>query len=129
MEHHTRSLPPVTRLIVEAIGWEQATSLLEAYGGRPVYLGPRLGLSEGQLKALQRALDCHLGADNRLCLPKADKLFIRLRDERIRQLRGQGLSYPDLSRRFRLTTRHLMNIVGAEAVAAQCSECQPSLFD
>jgi Mor family transcriptional regulator len=81
-----------------------------------------LGLSAEELARLRDALALHMDAAGRVSLPKADKLFSRMRDEEIRRRRGSR-SLSQLAAEFGLTSRQIQNICREDM-----SDMQGALF-
>lgn len=107
------SLPPVLRAVVKALGLSRAKEFLTENGGSnmtiPKFCSGSHGLSEEELQSMNKCLDNHMDALGRLWMPKADKLFIHERNLQIRQER-EHMSINDLVRRYRLSSRQIVNI-------------------
>jgi hypothetical protein len=108
-----KTLPPVLRAVVSALGFTRARHWLAAHGGVNVFI-PRyrttaLGLEPDEITRLNATLAPHMDAAGRAWLPKADKLFIRVRDAQIRKERSTA-SINELARRNNLSSRHIQNI-------------------
>ena len=124
------SLHPVLRAIVVALGIARTEAFLMRHGGTFVKLpktdGRRLDLSDKELAALRhqlhqarldKHLPSHLSHDDCISLPKADKLFLKYRNDEMRLLRGQQVTLNQLAVRFNLTSRQVQNILrGGERV-------------
>ncbi|NTZ82388.1 DNA-binding protein [Burkholderia metallica] len=108
-----KTLPPVLRAIVRALGFGRAREWLTHHGGVnvtiPIYRTRALHLEPDELARLREMLAPHLDADGRCTLPKADKLFIRVRDAQIRKDRSDA-SITSLARRHHLSSRQIVNI-------------------
>lgn len=108
-----QKMPPILRGMIKAIGLEKTQELLTRFGGTPIVLpknkSEKLGLTESELFALHCELECHLSNDNRLSLPKVDKVFIIFRNYEIRILR-KNYSLTALALKYGLTTRQIQNI-------------------
>ena len=108
-----KALPAVLRAVVRALGFARAGEWLADHGGVNFNLALRhtktSGLQPDELRRLRAMLAPHLDANGRCTLPKADKLYRRLRDAQIRQDRGKA-SIRQLARRYHLTARHIQNI-------------------
>jgi len=108
-----RTLPPVLRAVVRALGFRRAQEWLQDYGGvsvtLPLYKADALELTSDELKAMRHTLAPHLDADGRFWAPKADKILIKVRDAQIRRER-YSTSIKALARRYRITDRHVLNI-------------------
>ncbi|KLT21374.1 DNA-binding protein [Ralstonia solanacearum] len=108
-----RTLPPVLRAVVRALGYGRARDWLTHHGGVnvsiPQYRTHALGLEADELARLRTTLAPHLDSDGRCWLPKADKLFIRVRDAQIRKDRHNA-SINALARRHHLSSRQIVNI-------------------
>ncbi|MET2524629.1 DNA-binding protein [Ralstonia syzygii subsp. celebesensis] len=112
-EELLRTLPAVLRAVVRALGFGRARDWLTHHGGVnvsiPLYRSRALGLEPDELARLRAMLAPHLDSDGRCWLPKADKLFIRVRDAQIRRDRGNA-SINALARRHHLSSRQILNI-------------------
>ncbi|MDR1350831.1 MAG: hypothetical protein LBJ59_08690 [Zoogloeaceae bacterium] len=121
-----RTLPPVLRAVVRALGFNRAWEWLERHGGvsinLPNHRTAALELTPDELMRLRETLAPHLDAMNRVSLPKADKLFIRARNEQIRRERLR-MSLSALAKSYRLSSRQIVNICRLEA-----DNDQPQLF-
>lgn len=108
-----RTLPPVLRGVVRALGWGRARDLLTRLGGQAVYVPAvktsALGLCADELQRLRLTLEPHLSSSRVVALPKADKLFLRWRDEQFAR-DMHNMSNVELARKYRLTTRHVLNL-------------------
>lgn len=106
-----KTLPPVLRAVVRALGFGRAKEWLTDHGGINVTVPARrtraLGLAADELARLRVTLAPHLDAAGRCWMPKADKLFIRVRDA---QIRKDAASINALARRYHLSSRHICNI-------------------
>lgn len=108
-----RTLPPVLRGVVGALGFVRAREFLVAHGGVNVVI-PRqrtaaLGLAPDELARLRKMLVVHMDAAGRVWMPKADKLFQRARDTQIRKDR-QHHSIAALARAHNLSSKQICNI-------------------
>jgi hypothetical protein len=112
-EELLKTLPPVLRAVVRALGFGRARAWLADHGGInaaiPLYRTEALGLTREELARLRQMLAPHLDAAGRLWLPKADKLFQRVRDAQIRKDRHHT-SINTLARRNNLSSRQILNI-------------------
>lgn len=108
-----RTLPPVLRAVVRALGFGRAKQFLIEHGGInvcvPKHRSSSLGLEAEELERLNEALAPHMDAQGRVWMPKPDKLFIRVRDTQIRKDR-QSFSINELARSNNLSSRHILNI-------------------
>jgi hypothetical protein len=108
-----RSLPPVLRACVKALGWGRARDFLTAWGGQPVFIpavkGQAMGLGAEELKRLRLTLEPYLSSTRVVALPKADKLFLRWRDEEFAR-DMYDMTNVELARKYKLTTRHVLNL-------------------
>lgn len=113
-----RTLPPVLAAVVRALGWGRARDFLQKHGGLPVYVpeghtgkgSATLGLGVDELQRLRHVLAPHMHTSARvIALPKADKLFLRWRDEEFARDMHR-MSNAELARKYRLTTRHVLNL-------------------
>lgn len=108
-----RTLPPVLRAVVRALGFGRARDFLSEHGGVnvsiPLHRSRVLGLSDMELPRLREHLAPHLDAAGRIWLPKADKLFIRVRDAQIRKDRHHT-SIRVLAHQNHLSSRQILNI-------------------
>lgn len=125
-----RTLPPVLRGVVRALGFGRARTFLELHGGTPVYMpkarSTKLQLDQSEFARLREALSPHLSASGFVCLPKSDKLFIRARNEQIRQERHNH-SVVELAKRYGLTTRQVQMVCGQPETDYHYSEPRASL--
>lgn len=108
-----RTLPPVLRGVVRALGWGRARDFLSDHGGQPVFIPAdkpvALGLQAAELARLRVALEPHLSSTRVVAMPKPDKLFLRWRDEQFARDMHK-MSNSELARKFKLTTRHVLNL-------------------
>lgn len=108
-----RTLPPVLRAVVRALGFGRAKQFLIDHGGInvcvPKHRSSSLGLEADELERLNEVLAPHMDAQGRVWMPKPDKLFIRVRDTQIRKDR-QSFSINELARSNNLSSRHILNI-------------------
>ncbi|MDE2468842.1 MAG: hypothetical protein KGL35_08880 [Bradyrhizobium sp.] len=117
-----RMLPPQIRRIVRAIGIAQAFVLLRWRGGRRLKLprdGARSELAAIIGTAALEALVAEFGAQEILTLPKVDKMILQLRDRQMHVEHAGGSSVPQLAGLYGLTTRHVLNILGARRASAR----------
>ncbi len=135
-----RTLPPVLRAVVRALGFGRARDFLERRGGAPIWV-PSLkqaawSLTPDEMNRLRLALEPHLNETRRITLPKVDKLFLKYRNEQIARDRGER-TVRDIAQAHALTTRQVTNIfrqAEGEAVrpkdasAAEFSRRQQDLF-
>lgn len=114
-EEALQPLPPVLRAMVKALGFGRASVFLQEYGGLPFTLpklkDSKMGLLPDELERLRVTLKPHLDADNRIALPKADKLLAYVRDQEIIKHKDSD-SIVKQARQYHLTTRHVLNIRG-----------------
>ncbi len=112
-----KTLPPALRGIVKALGFARARDFLSTHGGvlvsLPKHKSYALGLADDELMRLRIALANMLDSADRICLPKADKLFILVRDTQIRKERSKS-TLSKLAKNYRLTSRHILNICREE---------------
>lgn len=112
-----QQLPPVLRAIVKALGFARAKIFLDEFGGLPFKLpkvsDTKLGLMTDELKRLRVTLKPHLDADNRIALPKVDKLFAHVRNQAILEGKDKD-SITSQARQYNLTTRQVLNIRGQQ---------------
>jgi hypothetical protein len=112
-EELLKTLPPVLRAVVQALGFGRSREWLSDHGGVnvsvPTYRTQALGLEPDELARLRKTLAPHLDAAGRCWMPKADKLFIRARDAQIRQDRHKS-SINKLARLNNLSSRQILNI-------------------
>lgn len=106
-------LPPVVRAIVRALGFARSREFLAAYGGVnrniPQYKSSGLGLTQEELARLRNTLQPHMDSNDRVWLPKADKLFQITRNAQIRKDRNNA-SIDKLARQYDLSSRQIVNI-------------------
>ena len=110
-EEAVRTLPPVLKAIVRALGWGGAREFLVRHGGLCVYIpegkGSALGLSEPELQRLRIVLEPHLATNRVIALPKPDKLFLRWRDEEFAR-DAQNMTVRELALKYKITTRWVL---------------------
>lgn len=108
-----QQLPPVLRAIVKALGFARAKIFLDEFGGLPFKLpklsNNKMGLMAEELERLRVTLKPHLDADNRIALPKPDKLFAHVRDQAIVGNKDHE-SITTQAKQYNLTTRQVLNI-------------------
>lgn len=108
-----KTLPPVLRAVVKALGYGRAKDWLTDHGGRnvtvPVFRTTALDLEPDELERLREMLEPHMDATGRVTLPKPDKLYLRVRDAQMRKDRHNA-SLTELAGRYHLTTRQITNI-------------------
>lgn len=108
-----RTLPPVLRAVVAALGFARAQTWLSARGGLNVTIpkakSAGIDLEPEELTRLRLTLAPHMDAAGRVWLPKPDKLFKRVRDMQIRRNRPT-MSIAELARANHLSSRHIVNI-------------------
>ena len=116
-EELLKTLPPVLRAVVRALGFGRAREWLADHGGVnvsiPAYRTQALGLEPDELARLRVTLAPHLDAAGRVWLPKADKLFILVRNAQIRKDKVHT-SINALARINRLSSRQILNICREE---------------
>lgn len=112
-EELLKQLPPVLRGVVAALGFMRAREFLVRSGGvnvcLPKFKASGLGLEIDELLRLRKALALHMDADDRVWMPKADKLFNFARDTQIRRDR-RFKSLATLAKEHDLSSRHICNI-------------------
>lgn len=108
-----KTLPAVLRAVVRALGFGRASDWLTDHGGVnvciPLHRTRALGLEPAELRRLRITLEPHMDAAGRVWMPKADKLYRRVRDAQMRKER-QNTSISMLARRYRLSSRQILNI-------------------
>lgn len=108
-----RTLPPVLRAVVKALGFGRARDFLELRGGAPIWIPSikkaAFGLTPDEMNRLRLALEPHLNETRRITLPKVDKLFLKYRNEQITRDRGER-TVRDIAKAHALTTRQVTNI-------------------
>lgn len=108
-----RTLPPVLAAVVRALGFGRAKDFLLDHGGVnvsvPKHRSATLGLEPGELARLRETLAPHMDASGRVWMPKADKLFIRVRDAQIRKEKYH-VSINAQARLHNLSSRQIQNI-------------------
>lgn len=113
-EELLRGLPPITRGVVKALGIAGAGKFLVAHGGKGTYIpkhkSASLGLTDDELVRLRITLVNHIDADNKVELPKVDRLFRQARNLQIRRDR-ENASLPEMASCYSLTRRQITNIV------------------
>lgn len=122
-EELLRQFPPVLRAVVKAFGFVRARDFLAEHGGIlhniPKFKSHALGLSADELARLRFTLKDHLDENGRIWLPKADKLFMMVRDTQIRKDK-KHTSTNKLAKLNKLSSRHILNI---------CRESDDRQFD
>lgn len=112
-EEALQPLTPVLRAMVKALGFGRASVFLQEYGGIPFTLPKlkdnKMGLMPDELARLRITLKQHLDADNRIALPKADKLLAYVRNLEITKHKDTE-SIVQQARRYRLTTRRVISL-------------------
>lgn len=112
-EEALQPLPPVLRAMVKALGFGRASVFLQEYGGIPFTLpklkDSKMGLMPDELERLRVTLKPHLDADNRIALPKADKLLAYVRNQEIAKHKDSE-SIVQQARRYHLTTRRVISL-------------------
>lgn len=112
-EDALRTLPPVLRACVKALGWGRARDFLGLFGGQVVFVPAEkqaaMGLNPGELQRLRLVLAPHLSHTRCVAMPKADKLFLRWHDEEFAR-DMHNMTTAELARKYKLTTRHVLNL-------------------
>ena len=123
-------MPPILRGIIKALGLKKAQILLMRFGGTTIVVpkthSKKLGLSEEDLQALHSQLKPHI-INDRITLPKVDKIFIGLRNLEIINAR-KDKSLTELASEFGLCVRHIQNICRKDD-SGQTDLFQVDLFD
>lgn len=131
-----QALPAVLRGVVKALGYGRALEWLRWNGGVERHIPARLkhagnlGLEPDELARLRITLVNHIDHENRVCVPKAEKIMLYMRNANIRLERATK-SVRDLAIENRLTDRQVRNITrdGAEAAELKVDPRQMSLLD
>ncbi|MDT4329771.1 hypothetical protein RPD76_07605 [Methylomonas sp. MV1] len=122
------NLPPVLRAVVRALGYGRAQEWLQAWGGLVINLPKHhttvLGLGDDELARLRVTLAPHLDSNDRISVPKLDKLWQRHRNAVI-NAEKDWQSARHQARAFHLTERQVRNI----RRDGDADERQMSLFD
>lgn len=112
-EELLKTLPTILRAVVRALGFGRARQWLVRHGGVnvniPTQYTKALELEADELARLRVTLEPHLDQAGRCWMPKADKLFIRVRDAQIRKDRPHT-SINTLARWNNLSSRQILNI-------------------
>ncbi len=107
------TLPPVLRAVVKALGFARAREFLLEHGGVNVTIAKRhsraLRLQGDELARLRENLKPHLDSNDRVWLPKADKLLQMARNAQIRR-EAYDKSIRDQARMYDLSSRQITNI-------------------
>lgn len=107
------TLPPVLRAVVKALGFARAREFLLAHGGVNVTIAKRhsrtLGLQGDELARMRENLKLHLDHNDRVWLPKADKLLQMVRNAQIKR-EAYDKSIRDQARMYDLSSRQITNI-------------------
>lgn len=108
-----RSLPPVLAAVVRALGFGRARDFLSSHGGvnvcLPKHLSARLGIEKEELVRLRETLKPHMDAQDRVWMPKPDKLWNRVRNADINR-RKYTQSINEQAREHNLSSRQILNI-------------------
>ena len=108
-----RTLPPVLRAVVRALGFGRAKEFLLEHGGVnvniPKHRSSALGLEPDELARLRETLEPHMDAAGRVWMTKPDKLWIRVRDAQIRQDKHCE-SINQQARHYKLSSRQIQNV-------------------
>lgn len=111
------TLPPVLRAVVKALGFSKAQEWLRDRGGVNVHIplkkSKALGLQDNELARLRHVLAPHLDSNNRIWLPKADKLLAVHRNAAIIGGANQE-SIARQARLYNLSSRQITNIRGKD---------------
>lgn len=125
-----KSMPPILRGIIKALGLKKAQMLLMRFGGTTITIpkvhSKKLGLSTDDLQALHKELDKHIHNDH-ITLPKVDKIFIGLRNLEIIAQRHEK-SLTELALEYGLCIRHIQNICRKDE-SSQVDLFQTDIFD
>ena len=109
------TLPPILRAVVKALGFARAQEWLRDYGGVNVHIplkkATALGLTADELERLRHVLKPHLDSNNRVTLPKPDKLLAVHRDAAIIR-NADKESIAQQARIYGLCSRQITNIRG-----------------
>lgn len=123
------ALPVRAKSFLEAVGVESVVKLIEAYGGRRVYV-PKDYHPDHPLLAL-------LGADEATKLsqgfaalgyyevPRGTVLMSLVRAKKIRRLHKDGMTYRELSELFSISERYICKIVTANRPATEPRALKP----
>lgn len=107
------TLPPVLRAVVKALGFGRARELLIEFGGVNITVAKHnsrlLRLDRDELARLREHLRPHMDHNDRVWMPKADKLLIMVRNAQIRREASRE-SINKQARRYNLSSRHILNI-------------------
>lgn len=107
------TLPVVLRAVVKALGFGRAQQWLQDHGGVnvciPQFREQAMDLEPDELARMRDVLAPHMDSVGRVTLPKADKLFIKVRNTQIRKDRGRS-TIDALARGYSLTSRQIKNI-------------------
>lgn len=137
-----RTLPTIMKRVVMALGWSLGELVLREFGGRRFYVpNPKSNkrselrriIGDEGVKALADALADHLDEKRSVTLPKSDRV-LRLRRNASIRAQHQHKSIADLSKQYRLTSRHITNILADEDAPdapnyRQAQPPTPTLFD
>ncbi|WP_052166365.1 hypothetical protein [Methylobacter tundripaludum] len=119
-----KTLPPIARLVIKALGFTRAQEWLRDYGGVNVHIPLKksraLGLQEDELERLRYVLQPHLStnkkiasSNNRITLPKVDKMLIMHRNAAIISNASKE-SIALQARIYNLSSRQITNIRGKD---------------
>jgi len=119
-----KTLPPIARLVIKALGFTRAQEWLRDYGGVNVHIPLKksraLGLQEDELERLRYVLQLHLStnkkiasSNNRITLPKVDKMLIMHRNAAIISNASKE-SIALQARIYNLSSRQITNIRGKD---------------
>lgn len=105
--------PPLLRMLTKLIGIEDTIKLTSNWGGRVLTVPTAKTGTSYLYKILSHEsadkLISEYGGDSFDC-PKPDKIFMQIRNKKIRQQRNQGTTIAQLTSDFNLTRRHISNI-------------------
>ncbi len=109
-----KALPPRARMLVRAIGLPATLVLLDRHGGTPIRIPARSRRSR-KLSAILTAKQidslAELWGAQSIELPKLDSCLLQIRDQEISRRSAAGETHVALAREFKLTRRHIINIV------------------
>lgn len=108
-----RTLPPVLRGVVKALGFFRARQFLDRHGGinicLPKHSTKALSIAADELARLRVELAPHMDDDDRVWMPKPDKLFQLTRNMQIKKDRLEN-SISELALSYKLSSRQILNI-------------------
>ncbi|MFO1417275.1 MAG: Mor transcription activator family protein [Methylotetracoccus sp.] len=118
MTHDDALIPGQLRPLVEVAGWPAVCKLVEAYGGTRLYVPKSLGPDHELARLIgfdeALALAALLGGEPHFDIPRCAGLARAARDAGLRADRAAGMTFSQLARKYHMTERNVLNILGRE---------------